>query len=68
MDPHHRLLDGSFWVLADGPYTLTNLWDEVRRQAIAGPLQAPQVSTTADRAISMSEVNSSSAPPHPTEP
>jgi hypothetical protein len=22
-------VDGSFWVLPDGPYTLTNLWDEV---------------------------------------
>jgi alcohol dehydrogenase (NADP+) len=29
LDRHHRLVDGSFWVLPDGPYTLTNLWDEV---------------------------------------
>jgi alcohol dehydrogenase (NADP+) len=29
LDRHHRLVDGSFWVWPDGPYTLTNLWDEV---------------------------------------
>ena len=27
--PRHRMVDGSFWLSADGPYkTLHDLWDE----------------------------------------
>ncbi len=28
LDQHYRYVDGSFWVLPKGPYTLSNLWDE----------------------------------------
>jgi alcohol dehydrogenase (NADP+) len=28
LERHHRFIDGSFWVLPDGPYTLAGLWDE----------------------------------------
>jgi len=28
LDRHYRYVDGSFWVLPNGPYTLSNLWDE----------------------------------------
>ena len=28
LDRHHRFVDGSFWELPQGPYTLSNLWDE----------------------------------------
>jgi len=28
LDRHRRYVDGSIWVVADGPYTLANLWDE----------------------------------------
>ncbi len=28
LDQHYRYVDGSFWVLPNGPYTLSNLWDE----------------------------------------
>ncbi len=28
LDRHYRYLDGRFWVLPNGPYTLSNLWDE----------------------------------------
>lgn len=28
LDRHYRYVDGSFWVLPKGPYTLSNLWDE----------------------------------------
>lgn len=28
LDRHRRYVDGTFWVVEDGPYTLANLWDE----------------------------------------
>lgn len=28
LDRHRRYVDGSIWVVDDGPYTLANLWDE----------------------------------------
>jgi len=28
LDLHHRFIDGTFWAVKDGPYTLANLWDE----------------------------------------
>ncbi len=28
LDRHHRFIEGSFWTLPGGPYTLANLWDE----------------------------------------
>lgn len=28
LDRHRRYVDGSIWVVEDGPYTLANLWDE----------------------------------------
>jgi alcohol dehydrogenase (NADP+) len=28
LDRHRRYVDGNFWVLPGGPYTLANLWDE----------------------------------------
>lgn len=28
LDRHRRYVDGSFWAVEDGPYTLDNLWDE----------------------------------------
>ncbi len=28
LDRHHRYVDGTFWELPDGPYTVANLWDE----------------------------------------
>ena len=28
LDRHHRFVDGSFWELAGGPYSLANLWDD----------------------------------------
>lgn len=28
LDRHFRYVDGSFWVIPGGPYTLENLWDE----------------------------------------
>ncbi len=28
LDRHRRYVDGSFWVVEEGPYTLANLWDE----------------------------------------
>lgn len=28
LDRHYRYVDGSFWVIPGGPYTLDNLWDE----------------------------------------
>jgi alcohol dehydrogenase (NADP+) len=28
LDRQHRFIDGSFWVLPGGPYTLARLWDE----------------------------------------
>ena len=28
LDQHRRYVDGSIWVVEDGPYTLANLWDE----------------------------------------
>ncbi|MEM6717437.1 MAG: aldo/keto reductase [Cyanobacteria bacterium P01_C01_bin.147] len=28
LERHRRYVDGSFWVVEDGPYTLANLWDE----------------------------------------
>lgn len=28
LERHYRYIDGSFWVLPNGPYTLSNLWDE----------------------------------------
>lgn len=28
LDRHRRYVDGSIWVVEDGPYTLENLWDE----------------------------------------
>ena len=28
LDRHRRYVDGTFWVIEGGPYTLTNLWDE----------------------------------------
>jgi alcohol dehydrogenase (NADP+) len=28
LDRHHRFINGSFWTLPGGPYTLANLWDE----------------------------------------
>ncbi len=28
LDRHFRYVDGSFWVVPGGPYSLANLWDE----------------------------------------
>lgn len=28
LDQHHRFIDGTFWAVEGGPYTLANLWDE----------------------------------------
>ncbi len=28
LDKHHRFIDGTFWTVEGGPYTLANLWDE----------------------------------------
>jgi alcohol dehydrogenase (NADP+) len=28
LDRGHRFIDGAFWTLPDGPYSLANLWDE----------------------------------------
>jgi alcohol dehydrogenase (NADP+) len=28
LDQHRRLVDGSFWLLEGGPWTLQRLWDE----------------------------------------
>ena len=28
LERHYRYVDGSFWVLPNGPYTLSDLWDE----------------------------------------
>jgi len=28
LDRHHRFIEGSFWTLPGGPYTLDSLWDE----------------------------------------
>jgi alcohol dehydrogenase (NADP+) len=28
LDKHHRYVDGKFWELARGPYTMANIWDE----------------------------------------
>jgi alcohol dehydrogenase (NADP+) len=28
LDRHRRYVDGSIWVVDNGPYTLANLWDE----------------------------------------
>jgi len=29
LDRHFRYVDGSFWVVPGGPYTMENLWDEI---------------------------------------
>jgi alcohol dehydrogenase (NADP+) len=28
LDRHYRFVDGKFWELSGGPYTVTELWDE----------------------------------------
>ncbi|WP_339136967.1 MAG: aldo/keto reductase [Candidatus Electrothrix sp. GW3-4] len=32
LDRHRRYVSGDFWVLADGPYTVGNLWDEKKEE------------------------------------
>jgi alcohol dehydrogenase (NADP+) len=28
LDQHYRLVDGSFWVMEGGPWTMQTIWDE----------------------------------------